>query len=113
MPPGKLTNAVSIAVAFLVPGTVINSPVFDSEGTLLVEAKTPITREIIEDLRKTGLTGSTICRGRHASPTTARPGPETIHPCWTNASWLWRTMFTEIWPRGECLHPDHGSALPR
>lgn len=52
MPPGKLTNAVSIAVAFLVPGTVINSPVFDAEGNLLIEEKVPITREIIDALKQ-------------------------------------------------------------
>ena len=81
MPPADLKDAVSIAVAFLVPGTVINSPVFDSEGTLLVEAKTPITREIIEDLRKNRVDRIYYLQaGRHASPTTVRPGPANDPP---------------------------------
>lgn len=52
MPPADLKDAVSISVTFLVPGTVLNSPVFDPEGRLLIEAKTPLTQEFIDTLRK-------------------------------------------------------------
>lgn len=43
---------VSLAVDFIMPGTVIDSPIYDKRGQQLLDAKTPFTQEIIERLKQ-------------------------------------------------------------
>lgn len=49
---GEQNGKSSLAIDFMVPGTVINSPVFNKNGEKLLDAKTPFTEEFIAKLRK-------------------------------------------------------------
>lgn len=52
---GEQNGKSSLAIDFVVPGTVINSPVFNKKGKKLLEPKTPFTEEFIKKLKDSGL----------------------------------------------------------
>lgn len=69
---------ISLAVDFLLPGTVLGSPLYDKKGNLVVEAKTPFTVELIEDLKKKHIERVYYTQAQSPEPETIQHDPRKI-----------------------------------
>ena len=70
-------DTVSLAVDFLLPGTVIGSPLYDRKGNKILDAKIPFTEEIINKLKEARIDRVFYKQGGETPKQTPEPSAQT------------------------------------